>query len=217
MKRFASKQAPSQSGISLVYTLVALVLLSLAAVALVRNVDTTNLVAGNLAFKQATTSAADLGAELAIAWLQSKNGDASLNDDSVADGYYASSLSSLDVSGKSGTNARAVADWKGDNCAWANAVGYAKCLRTSAPIGSNGATTRYLITRLCQTTGDPNASGNGCARPIADNAGASPKRGEIKYGEDKRFAGQTGPYFRIVVRSDGPRNTVSYTESYVHF
>ena len=26
-----------------------------------------------------------------------------------------------------------------------------------------------------------------------------------------------GPYFRIIVRIEGPRNTVSYTESLVHF
>jgi Tfp pilus assembly protein PilX len=207
----------AQAGISLVVTLVALVLLSLAAVALMRNVDTTNLVAGNLAFKQATTSAADLGTESAISWLQTNNTGLTLHDDSVNSGYYATSLTNLDVSGKSANAARALADWNGDNCAYASGGSYATCVRTSSAIASNGSTTRYLITRMCKTTGDPNAAGNGCARPVANSAGSSPKRGELKYGEDKRFATQSGPYFRIVVRAEGPRNTVSYTESYVHF
>ena len=212
----ATRRSRPQAGISLVVTLVALVLLSLAALALMRNVDTTNLVAGNLAFKQATSAAADLGTETAIAWLQANNTGTALYDDSSGNGYYASSLSNLDVSGKSSNTLRAVADWNGDNCAWASG-GYASCLRTSAAIAASGSSTRYLITRLCKTTGDPNAAGNGCAHPLAGGAGLSSKRGELKYGEDKRFATQTGPWFRIVVRADGPRNTVSYTESYVHF
>ena len=29
--------------------------------------------------------------------------------------------------------------------------------------------------------------------------------------------GQASPYYRIIVRVEGPRNTVSYTESLVHF
>lgn len=212
-----SPAASRQAGISLVITLVALVMMSLAAVALMRNVDTTNLVAGNLAFKQATTSAADLGTESAITWLQNNNAGLTLYNDNTGSGYYATSLTNLDVGGKSSNAARALADWKGDNCAYAAGGSYAACVRTSAALTANGYTTRYLITRMCKTTGDPNAAGNGCARPVSNSAGQSPKRGELKYGEDKRFATPSGPYFRIVVRSEGPRNTISYTESYVHF
>lgn len=213
----SARSSARRAGIALVVTLVALVLLSLAAVALMRNVDTANLVAGNLAFKQATTSAADIGTESAIAWLQASNSGVTLYDDNPAMGYYATSLTNLDVSGKSANAARVVADWAGSNCAWAVAGSYANCVRTSTASSANGYTTRYLITRMCKTTGDPNASGNGCAGPLADDASASSKRGELKYGEDQRFGPNTRPYFRIVVRADGPRNTVSYTESYVHF
>ena len=207
----------SSGGISLVVTLVALALLSLAAVALIRNVDTSNLVAGNLAFKQATTSAADLGVEAAINWLQTNNAGATLQNDDVSNGYYASSLSALDPSGNSSNAARALADWKGDRCAYASSGSFASCVQPSTARTVNGFSIRYLITRMCITTGDSGAAGNACARPVTGSAGDSFATGEIKYGEEKLSATKSGPYFRIVVRAEGPRNTVSTTESYVHF
>ena len=207
----------AQTGVSLFIVLIALVLMSLAAVGLIRMVDTGNLVIGNLAFKQGTTSVADRAAEAAIAWLQANNSGVMLYTNNTTVGYYASSLSSLDVTGKSVSSARAVADWNGDNCAYAASGSFTSCIKPSAASTTNGYTTRFLITRLCKTTGDPNDTGNGCAKPVSNGIGDPAKRGELKYGEDKRFAGTASPYFRIIVRSAGPRNTVSFTETYVHF
>jgi type IV pilus assembly protein PilX len=62
-------RAMMQRGVVLFFTLIALVVMSLAAVALIRSVDTSNIIAGNLAFKQAGTSSGDAGIEAAIAWL----------------------------------------------------------------------------------------------------------------------------------------------------
>ena len=52
-----------QQGVVSFIALVALVVMSLAAVALIRSVDTATLIAGNLAFKQAATASADAGVE----------------------------------------------------------------------------------------------------------------------------------------------------------
>ncbi len=52
-----------QRGVSLVFALMALVVISLGAVAIVRSVDTGALVIGNLGFKQDATSAAAQAAE----------------------------------------------------------------------------------------------------------------------------------------------------------
>ncbi len=54
---------------SLIFALLTLVALSLAAVALVRSVDTSTTVIGNLGFKQDSTFYAGQAAEEAIAWL----------------------------------------------------------------------------------------------------------------------------------------------------
>lgn len=55
-----------QRGVVLFFALIALVAMSLAAVALIRSVDTSTLIAGNLAFKQATKNSAEAGIEAAI-------------------------------------------------------------------------------------------------------------------------------------------------------
>ena len=54
-----------QQGVVLVIALIALVAISLAGVALMRTVDTSNVISGNIAFNEAAIQIADIGAELA--------------------------------------------------------------------------------------------------------------------------------------------------------
>ena len=63
MKLHDRNLAGSQHGIVLFTVLIALVVLSLASVALVRSIDTGVTIAGNLAFRQAATQAADAGTD----------------------------------------------------------------------------------------------------------------------------------------------------------
>ena len=56
-----------QRGISLMMSMIVLVALTLAGIALMRSVDTTTIIAGNLAFQQAATNSGDTGIETAIA------------------------------------------------------------------------------------------------------------------------------------------------------
>lgn len=197
--------------------LIALVIMSLAAVGLIRAVDTGTLIVGNVAFKQATTSSADGAAEVAIAWIGANRGGTTLYQNNVQQGYYAASLDELDPTGTSTRATRVLVDWNDDSCAYAATGTYGSCITPSSANSTGGFTTRYVITRMCKTTGDPNAAGNGCAKPVLNESATSPKRGELKYGEDKRFVTPAGPFFRVVARSDGPRNTISYTETYVYF
>ena len=58
MKPFLSRPRPRQQrGVVLFVALIAMVILSLAGVALVRSVDTSTGVAGNIAFRQASIAA----------------------------------------------------------------------------------------------------------------------------------------------------------------
>ncbi len=206
-----------ERGISLFIVLIALLLLSIAAAGLIRSVDTGALVIGNRAFKQATTSAADRTTDAAVNWISMRTGGNTLFNSAPSEGYYATNLDQLDITGRSATATRILADWNNDNCAYAAGGSFANCIKTSPPVVNGDFTTQYLIMRMCKTTGDPNALANNCAKPSVTATTGSPKKGELKYGDDKRFAVQSGPFFRIVVRAVGPRNTVSYTESYVHF
>jgi hypothetical protein len=195
--------------------LVALVLLSIAAVGLIRMVDTGTLIVGNLAFKQSTTSAADRAGETAIAWLRNTSA-ATLEKKNAAVGYYATSLDALDVTGKSSNAARAVVDWNEDDCAYAAAGSFSACIKPTGENSVNGYSTRYLITRMCRAEGAPD-DGNSCAKPVSRAGTPNPETGALEYPDYLREGKPPGPYFRIVARAVGPRNTVSFTETYVHF
>jgi Tfp pilus assembly protein PilX len=71
----------SQSGTSLIIVIILLVILMISALALVRSSETVGAIAGNVAFKQAATEAADTGIASANQWL--------VADSAVAGVYYA--------------------------------------------------------------------------------------------------------------------------------
>ena len=79
-----------QRGVSLLFALLALAAISLAAVALVRSVDSGSLLIGNLSFKQDATAAADRATDVARAWLMAP-GQNLVADSAGGVGYYAAS------------------------------------------------------------------------------------------------------------------------------
>ncbi|MEO8675060.1 MAG: hypothetical protein ABI569_05740 [Casimicrobiaceae bacterium] len=62
-------RARRQRGVVLFIALIAMVVLSLAGVALIRSVDTAGSVAGNIAFREASTTAVNLAVEQAVNWV----------------------------------------------------------------------------------------------------------------------------------------------------
>jgi type IV pilus assembly protein PilX len=207
-----------QRGVSLLFALLALAAMSLAAVALVRSVDGGSLVIGNLGFKQDTTRAADRAAEYARGYLTGGGNDLSI-DGASGTGYYAQVQSALDPTGQltSAVN-RAVVDWgDADSCSCMGSTCTA-CLAPSNELTLNGGTVRarYVITRLCPNTGAVTST-NACAQPatLADDT-CTRKSGET-YGDTcVTTPPQQAPYYRIIVRTVGGRNTVSFTETIVH-
>ena len=216
-----------QRGLSLIFALLALVALSLGAVALLRSVDTGTRVLGNLGFKRDATMLADGATEDAIAWLVGCSGqtgtmagcdltkDAGGLTGSNGQGYFASSHDTLDPSNqKSGTYE--YVNWDGDSCG-----GHSPCItptltHTWQPASgqpSHGYT-QYAIFRLCSAT---ITDDSGCLKP-SSTPGSSAKRGKLDYGDYARFTTPPGPYYRIVVRSvSADRQTTSFTETIVHF
>jgi len=207
-------------GVSLIFSLMGLVILALAAVALVRSVDTGTLVLGNLGFKQDATASSDQGAEQAITWLTSNINGAVLDNSVAAQGYSAMSVDRLDPTGNNASvSARAVIDWNADGCSSYPSGSYTGgCLQPVAGANVNGNPTQYFITRLCPGTGPANFSGNDCSAPL-NTDGQSNSRGRFDYRRYERFTpnGGGGAYFRIIVRTVGGKNSVTFTETIVHF
>jgi len=209
----------SQRGVSLLFALMALVAMLLAAVALVRSVDSGALVLGNLGFKQDATTSSDRAAELARTALLTSGLDLSVNQPSI--GYYATSMDNLDPTGRVTTaaNKLAVVNWgDSDSCACLPATCSACSALPSAaqPLNGGRATARWLITRLCPATGAVSAT-NACAKPASVALSQAAARGEIRVGSEGRPSQTTTtPYYRIIVRTVGGRGTVSFTETILH-
>ncbi|TCS36482.1 hypothetical protein EDC30_10621 [Paucimonas lemoignei] len=224
------------SGIALPIVLIALLLMSIAAVGMLRMVDTSTLVIGNLAFKQGTTSVADRATETAITFLNQKEvaaqtGDVYLYTSNVNAGYFAANVPELDITGKSTDSSRKLVDWNNDNCAYAESGSYSSCQKSFAVTDpASGYKASYIIMRLCKGEAKPggtlaDGTANTCVTPVQGGSTDMVKRSECDYADPTRClppgAGKAAvakrPFYRILVRSTGPRNTVSYTESYVHF
>lgn len=209
----------SARGISIIVALMALVAVSFAAVALVRSVDTSGLIVGNLAFKQDATATAEQASEQAITWIGARVAGTTLHTDSAASGYYATSLDALDVTGRKTANTgRAVVDWAGDACASYASGTYGVCMTPSAEVplaGDNRA--RWVITRLCASAGDPASAGVDCSATLGSGASNSPNRGELSYNTGRLSSTTYSQYYRIVVRAQGARGTVAFIETIAHF
>ncbi|MDM0106029.1 pilus assembly protein PilX [Variovorax sp. J22R24] len=217
---------PQQRGVSLLFALLALAALSLATLALVRSVDTGGLVMGNIGFKQDATATGDQATRQAVAWL--KANITSLDNDAATNGYYASTkelnadktTTRVDATGQQfpSDRTRKLIDWDNDTrCDYATAGTFASCtLKTVSVDDINGNKMSYVIFRLCASSGDSNDDlNNSCSKPLSGGGGSSNK-GSISYGRQP-IAGGASPYYRVVVRVLGARNTTSFTESIVSF
>ncbi|HEX8883333.1 MAG TPA: pilus assembly PilX N-terminal domain-containing protein [Noviherbaspirillum sp.] len=204
---------PCEQGAVLLTALVMLVALMLGAASLMRMVESTNQLAGNLAFKRAATLAAESGIEAAIDWLEQQSAP-TLESDATATGYYASANVAVDASGNAAASATAAIDWKNNEC---DGLARSACLKTMALPGvdSAGHSVRYLIQRLCSGNGGLVASGE-CALYLESEA-ESGSRSAIAYGSDKRLAGQPWAFYRITARAVGPRDTVGLVQVLVRW
>ncbi len=220
-----SASSQRQHGATLLFALLTLVALMLSTLALVRSTDIGALLMGNLGFKQDATASSEQATRQALDWLSTEL--AALNADKPVNGYYASTkekdAAPVDATGMQliSTNTRQVIDWDANNCKTEADGSYTVggCLKPRPVTDQiNGNSASYIIFRMCDKAGDPGTDSTiNCMRPMGSATGSSPIKGELNYAEAMRFASSAGPYFRIIVRVQGARNTVSFTETIVHF
>ena len=193
----------AQKGIVLFIALIVLVAMSLAGIALMRNVDTGTIIAGNLAFRQTSTHVGDVGIEAARGWLMA-SAAASLQNDQPGNGYYATWQAGIDLLGTiSGT-----ADFAWDT----DGKDVTTVVPAPAPPPA-GYSARFVIHRLCENSGDP--AGAGCVRATGTATAASGgTKGAAVYGS-YAISVPTSSLYRITVRISGPRNTLSYVQAIV--
>ena len=189
----------SQEGVVLFIALIVMVAMTLAGIALMRSVDTSVFVAGNVAFKQAAISVADRGTQEAAAWLGANSSGPTLHSTNTAQGYY----SSRPVGGDP--------DWFDIN-SWGDAV-----MVNGGAADASGNIVRYVVHRMCTL---PDLAYNANVGLQANECGlyfpttTAAVGGSMAVGSPL-FIGTPQIYYRITTRVDGPRDTVSIIQSSV--
>ena len=182
----------AQRGVVLFVALIVLVAMTLAGIALMRNVDSGTIIASNLSFRQVATYAGDLGTEAARNWLTGTS--ISLDSNSTTNAYYATWQTDVDLIGNDAS--KTDFDWS-----------------TAATVSGSptGYTVRYVIHRLCETQGATTSSA--CVKTTGASSSASAStKGAANYGT-LAISVSTSALYRVTVRVDGPRNTLSYIQS----
>jgi type IV pilus assembly protein PilX len=199
----------TQSGVVLFLAMIALVVMSLAAVALIRSVDTNSMIAGNLTYKQTAavsssygieSMADDIGAE-AIAFGNANN---------AARGYYAT-CTTFDVGAANrcnGANLTADASWvPGTTSRWATGLP-----GVSGGVDPYGNRIQYIVERMCDAVGTPTKAACLLATADLDNNSKNvlnePNAGAPEVLSDISI-------YRVTVRITGPKNTVSYIQAFI--
>ena len=199
----------NQRGVVLFIALIVMVAMSLAAIALIRSVDTTTTVIGNLAFRQASILPANFAVEDAAAGIfadASPSGAARIADlrvDNPAQNYFAT-----------------------HNPGWDDKFGVPTPLQTQTAAAAltrkqpDGATNTitYVIERMCSVALQPPAPDPG--------SDGSPSRAWCEMAPPKQPPGTTindpsagldlrQVFYRVTVRVDGPpgTNTVSFAQA----
>lgn len=198
-----------QRGVVLFIALIVLVAMTLAGIAMVRSVDTGNVVAGNIAFRQSALQEADLGIDAALASL----GSTVVTSNS---GTYYATRQVLDTNGvPPALNTMTATD----------AVSAADVYSTGGGFGPAGNRVRFVIERMCDMV--PGAGGGAGTPPSAPadikaycltysptgEAKGSQNALNIKLGA----VATDNVYYRASIRVDGPRNTVSMVQSMLRY
>ena len=187
----------AQRGVVLFIALIILVAMTLAGIAMFRQVGTGVIIAGNLAFRENASSVADMGVESARTWLVAQTA-ATLNTDALP-GYFSCAITVAPNPPCAQAGFDPVTfNWSGS------------AVQVVADDGT-GNEVRYVIHRLCATTGAP--TGIPCVTLGAVGQGGS--RGGGSYGV-LPLTNTVAPYFRVTARAAGPRNTVSYVQTIMY-
>lgn len=183
----------TQSGVALFIVLIVLVAMSIGGVALVRSIETSSLVSGNLAFKMSALHATDVAVENAITDFPSILS-------ASADANYPANCASASASPN---GCRYYATMQAvDTKGVPTAINW-NFVQSTEPL--SGYKVQYVIDRLCNGPA-PVTDLNGKCLSDAPLGGGSQKAGAPK------FTGVTTVFYRVTVRVEGPRSTESFAQ-----
>lgn len=184
-----------EHGVVLMVALIALISMTLAGLALIRSVDTGNLISGNMAFRQASLQSSDIGVEAAFIALPAIV--SSSKNTTIANQYYA---------------IRKPVDAQGlpSGITWSSVL-----CRTNANVAVTCSgldyQVKYVIERLCDYQSGTSTVitdyQNNCMVNVG--SGATGSKGSFSAA----FSSVDAVYYRVTVQVTGPRNTTAYVQA----
>jgi len=183
--------------------LIVLVAMTLAGIAVMRSVGTNVLISGNIAFKQATTSVADYGVEMAYAWIKAAAPTVLQNDGApgtATAGYFSSWKYDPTAPTDLTKNFDPFQfDWNGNGM-----------LVTPAPDASTRV--QYAIHRMCKL---PNASIDDVNQQcvVVATISTSGSTQNVISGGQQPLTSQSQVYYRVTVKVTGPKNATSLIQT----
>jgi type IV pilus assembly protein PilX len=195
-----------QAGIVIIMTLIALVILLITGVALIRSVDSTLNIAGNISFKRDLVNQADLGIAAAMTSMTSTSGTLYSDDVRAADLYTANySSTKLDSNNQ------------GIPLVLINSSKFESTMNKSLDItptdtasNSMQVTIRYVIDRQCSTSGSfTTIKYTSCA--YVPSGGLSGDSTQDAF--DNNAGTSDRAIYRISVKVTGPHNTETYAQT----
>lgn len=228
----------SQRGVVLLIALILLVVMTLAGIGMMRSVDTGSVIAGNLAFKQATLNASDAGTSAAFNALiavanssnpldkaiLNSNGDNTMPCATNAPGataapcagvninfpgYYATPFNPCEITGQTTGNVFGTGCSASQNQWWTIAANWNNAVTLPAVTDpANGNTIATVSYLIHRMCQQP-----GDAHTVLCQTYVTPATGCSKT-QPLPCTG-TSAYYRITSRAVGLRNTVTYTQTLV--
>lgn len=212
--KLRSQPATRQRGVVLLFSLIALVIMLIAAAALVRSFQSSLFSSGNIAFKRDLQNQGERAADKVLTAFRAGalSNPTARAANQVASNYSASMLT---------VNAQGVPDALRDDTAFA-AVGVATNDITPAnetSLARQNVSIRYVIDRLCATAGAESTLGAaGCV--VANNPVPSGTSAANMQSAERTLGvgggtptNQPSLIYRLSIKVTGPRNTQSFFQT----
>ena len=193
--RYPPTPKTKQQGVVLFLALIVIVALLLGGVALFRNMDTSLLTIGNISMQRSATRSADSASERAMNWLKENRNGALLYEDQPNDGYIATGLQDVKLESETW------ADY------WTKITDKNRPTPIKLTKDKTDNSSEYLIQRLCLGTGQPQTEAS-CVKPPSERDTTNP---------NSLLTRSSGTYYRVLVRTAGPRGVTSYLQSIIVF
>ncbi|WP_018986947.1 pilus assembly PilX family protein [Methylophilus methylotrophus] len=212
-----------QRGIVLFFALLALAVMSIAAVALIRSVDTNALLSGNMVYRQSASTASNV----ALEGIAQRVANSVTLADSLShhpeQGYYAN-CSQFDTQPDAlvcDGNQLTTMTWNDANSSLApNQTDGNDEIRNG--VDRQGNEIRYVVERMCNYSNAEINGGNAQSDATRCMMASSPSNGENCSHNIANLeffkpcvASSDSPLYRITLRIAGPKNTLTFMQSFV--